>query len=91
MENKNINATGIALAFTLGIISFVCLALFLVAPVFTLNLFGSFMHGVDLTKIAITPTVGARTLLGFVVALVGGYLIGVIFSAIYNKLAGGKK
>lgn len=87
MAKKDVNATGIALALTLGIISILCLVLVLIAPVFALNLFGSFMHGIDLSKIAITPTIGGRTLLGFVVALAGGYLIGVIFALIYNKFA----
>lgn len=87
MAKKDVNATGIALALTLGIISILCLVLVLIAPVFALNLFGSFMHGVDLSKIAITPTIGGRTLLGFIVALAGGYLIGVIFALIYNKFA----
>lgn len=86
-QKKDINATGIALALIFGIISLICLVLVLIAPTFALNLFGSFMHGVDLTKIAITPTIGGKTLLGFVTALVGGYLIGIIFAAIYNKFA----
>ena len=87
MTKKDVNATGIALALTLGIISILCLVLVLIAPGFALNLFGSFMHGVDLSKIAITPSIGGRTLLGFIVALAGGYLIGVIFALIYNKFA----
>lgn len=87
MAKKDVNATGIALALTLGIISILCLVLVLIAPVFALNLFGSFMHGIDLSKIAVTPAIGGRTLLGFIVALAGGYLIGVIFALIYNKFA----
>lgn len=87
MAKKDINATGIALALTFAIISIVCLVLVLITPGFAINLFGSFMHGVDLTKIAITPTIEGRTLLGLIVALAGGYLIGVIFAWIYNKFA----
>ena len=87
MAKKDINATGIALALTFAIISIVCLVLVLIAPEFTLNLFGSFIHGADLTKIAITPSISGRTLLGIIVAIVGGYVIGVIFAAIYNKFA----
>lgn len=86
-QKKDVNATGIALALTLGIISVICLLLVLVAPTFALNLFGSFMHGIDLTKIAIIPTISGKTLLGLIVALVGGYLIGAIFATIYNKFA----
>ncbi|MFA4952781.1 MAG: DUF5676 family membrane protein [Candidatus Pacearchaeota archaeon] len=86
-QKKDINATGIALALTFGIISIVCLLLVLASPTFALTLFGSFMHGVDLTSIAITPTIGGKTLLGLIAALVGGYVIGVIFAALYNKFA----
>lgn len=84
---KDVNATGIALALTFAIISIICLAFVLIAPVFAVSLFGSFMHGVDLTKIAVTPVIGGRTLLGFVVAVIGGYVIGVVFAVIYNKFA----
>ena len=87
MAKKDINATGIALALTLAILSVVCLLFLLIAPTLALNLFGSFMHGVDLTKIAVTPSFGGKTLLGFLVVVVGGYLIGIIFAAIYNKFA----
>lgn len=83
----DVNATGIALALTFGIISIVCLSLVLIAPSFALSLFSSFMHGIDLTKIAITPSLGGRTLLGLIIAVVGGYLIGAIFATIYNKFA----
>ncbi|MEK6952104.1 MAG: DUF5676 family membrane protein [Nanoarchaeota archaeon] len=83
----DVNATGIALALTLGILSIVCLLLVLIAPSFALSLFGSFMHGIDLTKIAVTPSLSGKTLLGLIVAVVGGYIIGAIFAAIYNKFA----
>ena len=83
----DVNAMGIALALTFGIVSVVCLLLLLAAPEFTLSLFGSFMHGIDLTSIAVTPTIGGKTLLGLIMAVVGGYVIGVIFAALYNKFA----
>ncbi len=86
-KRKDVNATGIALALTFGIISIICLLLVLINPAFALVLFGSFMHGIDLTKISVTPSISGRTLLGFVVTVAGGYLIGVAFAAIYNKFA----
>ena len=87
MAKKDVNATGIALALTFLIVSVVCLLLLLIAQEFALNLFGSFIHGIDLSKIAVTPTISGNTLLGLVVATVGGYVIGVIFAVIYNKFA----
>ena len=62
ISKKDVNATGIALALTSGTINVICLLLLLLAPTFTLNLFESFMHGIDLNKIAITPSIGLRTL-----------------------------
>ena len=87
MVKKDIHATGIALALTLAIISIICLILVFIAPAFALNLFGSFIHGIDLSKIAVAPVLGIKTLVGFVVAVVGGYLIGILFASIYNKFA----
>ncbi|MEK6871361.1 MAG: DUF5676 family membrane protein [Nanoarchaeota archaeon] len=86
-ERKNIHATGIAVGLTFGIISFICLVLVFVALDFALMLFGSFMHGIDLTKIAIEPSLNGRTLLGFVVVIIGGYVIGALFAALYNAFA----
>lgn len=86
-KQKSIHATGLALALTLFIISLICLLLFLTAPEFTLNLFSSFMHGVDLSKIAVTPKFTRNTLIGFIVVLISGYLIGVIYKIMYNMFA----
>ncbi|MBS3080256.1 hypothetical protein J4221_02185 [Candidatus Pacearchaeota archaeon] len=86
-KQKNIHATGLALALTFFVISLICLLLFFVSPVFTLNIFGSFMHGIDLNKIAVAPDFNGKTVLGFIVILVGGYLIGVFYQLIYNKFA----
>lgn len=86
MSKRNINATGIALAITLTLLNLVCLLLLMIVPNFALSLFGSFMHGVDLTQISITPVLGINTFIGIIVTFVGGYLIGVVFAALYNKL-----
>ncbi|MBI2498810.1 hypothetical protein HYV88_01050 [Candidatus Woesearchaeota archaeon] len=82
---KDVNASGIALGLTFLIVSVVCLLLVLIAPGFALSLFGSFMHGIDITKIAITPGFDGRTILGFIVVFISGYLIGAVFASIYNK------
>lgn len=86
-RKKDINATGLSLALTFGIISLICLILVFISPSFALTLFGSFMHGIDMTKIAIIPVFSWITVRGFAVALIGGYAIGIIFAAIYNKFA----
>ncbi len=85
MSRKNVNATGISLAITLTLINLICLLFLLIAPSFALSLFGSFIHGIDLSGLAITPILGINTFVGIIVTFVGGYLIGVVFAALYNK------
>lgn len=87
-KKKDVNVTGIALGLTFGIINLICLLLVFMFRDFSLKyLFGSFMHGINITQISITPILSGITLLGFVVTIGGGYLIGVIFAVIYNKFA----
>lgn len=83
---RNIHATGLALAITLTLLNLVCLLLLLIAPGFALSLFGSFMHGINLSQIAITPTLGINTFVGLIITFVGGYLLGIVFAALHNRL-----
>ena len=43
------------------------------------------MHSIDLSKIAVAPDLGINTIVGIIVTFIGGYLIGVVFAALYNK------
>ena len=91
MRKMNIFAAGIALGMTLGILNIVCLILLLIAPQFTMSMFGSFMHGIDLNSISIVPLITIATLEGIIVTVLGGFLIGVIFATLYNKFTNNRR
>ena len=83
---RNVNATGLALAITLTLLNIFCLLLLLIAPTFFLGLFGSFMHGLDLSKIAVVPVLGMNIFLGIIITFIGGYFLGAVFATLYNRL-----
>jgi len=83
---RNVNAMGLALAVTLTLLNVFCLLLLLIAPNFFLGLFGSFMHGLDLSKIAVIPVLSINTFLGIIVTFIGGYILGVVFATLYNRI-----
>ena len=83
----NVNTIGLTTGIVAGIASIVCAVLFWIAPAFTLNLFGSLTHGIDLSKIATTTLSFGRFLLGFIVSVILGYLVGALFAFVYNKVA----
>ena len=86
MSNKlNVKKTGLTLAIVIGIVYIVCAILIAIAPTATVNVFGALFHGIDISKIAATPTLG-RTILGLVEILALGYIVGWLFAVIYNKL-----
>ena len=82
---KNIHTTAMALAVTLTLLNIFCLLFLIIAPNFAQILFSSFMHSIDLSKIAVAPDLGINTIVGIIVTFIGGYLIGVVFAALYNK------
>lgn len=85
MEKLNVKAFALASASTFGITSVVCALLFWIAPAFTLGLFNNLMHGVDLASIAKTGFSLSNAVIGFVLAVVLGYLFGALLAVLYNK------
>ena len=51
MDKKDPVSTGIAVAVTFALLSILCAIAFMVAPDATLNFFGAFMHGLDLSTV----------------------------------------
>ena len=74
-----------SLAITAGIFSLACALLILMAPVFTVNLFGAIFHGIDLSQISKTATIGS-SILGIIEAMILGWIAGWLFAVVYNKL-----
>ncbi len=85
MKSSKVSATGMALAITLTLLNLVCLVLLLIAPEFSLSLFGYFIHGLDLSKVAIIPKLNISTLVGIAVTFIGGYLLGLIFERVHMR------
>lgn len=73
-----------SLAITAGIFSLACALLILMAPTFTTNLFGAIFHGIDLSQIAKTATIGS-SILGIIEVMILGWIAGWLFAVIYNK------
>ena len=84
-EKLNAKIVSFSLAIVAGIISIVCALLIAIAPQATVNLFGSIFHGIDLSKIAKTMTIGGA-ILGTVEVIVIALIAGWLFAVIYNKI-----
>lgn len=80
-----IHPTGLAFALTAGVVYVVCAILVALWPQQSISFFGSWFHGVDLTKIAVAPQI---TIVSFVVGLISviifAYLVGALYAWAYN-------
>ena len=84
-DKLNTRRVANSLAITAGIFSLACALLILMAPAFTVNLFGAIFHGIDLSQISKTATLGS-SILGIIEAFVLGWIIGWFFAVVYNKM-----
>lgn len=84
-DKLNAKRVGLSLAYVASIIYIVCAIAIAIAPQFIVNVFGALFHGVDISQISTTPTLG-RTILGLVEIFVLGYVAGWLFVKIYNRL-----
>ena len=84
-EKLNVKKTSYSLAVVAGIVYLACAILVAIAPVWTVSVFGALFHGIDISKIAITPTLG-RAALGFIEIIILGFIIGWLYAKIYNSI-----
>lgn len=85
MEKIDTIAAGSALAVTFAVMSLLCALAFWLWPNGTLDFFGAFMHGVDLTPVKSTaPLTLGRVLYGVVGLAVAGFVAGAVFARAYN-------
>jgi len=84
MEKLNAKRVSLSLAAVSGILSAVCALLIAVAPQFTLNLFGTIFHGIDLVKIPKVMTI-SDAILGTIEVVVLALIVGWLFAKIYNS------
>ncbi len=74
----------LSLGIVTAIVSIVCALLIALIPQGTVSLFGSIFHGIDISKINTSLTLGSA-IEGTVVAIVLALIIGWLFAVIYNK------
>ncbi len=84
-DKLNTRKVSYSLAVVAGIVYLVCAVLVAVAPVLTVNLFGALFHGIDISKISTTPSLG-RTILGLIEIVILGFVVGWLFAKIYNSV-----
>lgn len=92
MAKLSILSVGIALGVTLALMSMLCALAFAMWPDATLDFFGAFMHGLDLSAVKSTaPMRPGRALYGVGVLGIVGLLAGVVYASIYNVVATGRR
>lgn len=88
----SILAVGIALGVTLALLSILCALTFAIWPDQTLDFFGAFSHGLDLSTVKTTaPMSAGRVLYGVVGLGLVGLAAGVVYASIYNVVATGRR
>lgn len=88
--NKQLStlAVGVALGATLALLSMLCALAFAIWPDRTLDFFGAFTHGLDLSMVqTTTPMSAGRILYGVVGLGLVGLVAGVVYALIYNVVA----
>ncbi|WP_352708063.1 DUF5676 family membrane protein [Mesorhizobium sp. M0598] len=81
-----------ALGVTSALISMFCALAFVIWPDATLDFFGAFMHGLDLSAVrSAAPMKLGRVLYGVVGFGIVGLPAGVVYASIYNVVATGRR
>ena len=85
MEDKlNTKKVAFSLAWISGIVYIICAVLVAISPVGTVKMFRYLFHGIDISKIATTPTL-ANSILGLFEIVILALFVGWLFAWIYNK------
>ena len=86
MTNElSVKRVSLSLATVTGIISIVCAILIAIAPQFTIKFFGAIFHGIDITQIEKTMTLGSA-ITGVIAAIIVALVAGWLFAKIYNSI-----
>lgn len=85
-------SAGVALGVTLALMSMLCALAFTLWPNATLDFFGAFMHGLDLSAVkSAGPISPGRALYGVLGLGIVGLVAGVVYASIYNVVATGRR
>lgn len=85
-DKLNAKKVAISLAIVSAILYIACALLVAIAPEFTVKMFSSMFHGIDISKIASTSISLGGTLLGLVVIVAYALIAGWLFALVYNKI-----
>mgnify|MGYP001616860821 CR=1 FL=1 len=85
VEKLNAKRVALSLAIVSGVISIICALLILIAPEFTVSLFGAIFHGIDISQITKPITLGGA-ILGTVEIVILALIAGWLFASVYNKI-----
>jgi len=83
-DKLNEKKVAFSLAGVSGILYIICAVLVAIFPVGTVKVFRYLFHGIDILKIATTPTL-ANSILGFFEIIALALLVGWLFAWIYNR------
>jgi len=91
MNKLSTLSVGVALGTTLALMSMLCALAFALWPDATLDFFGAFMHGLDISAVkSAAPISPGRALYGIVGLGIVGLVAGVVYASIYNVAATGR-
>ncbi|MBS3128099.1 hypothetical protein J4410_03055 [Candidatus Woesearchaeota archaeon] len=89
MEKKVIHyvhPTGFALSITASMIYTLCALIITLWPISSFQFFNNWFHGIDLTKIAVSPQITLGSfVIGLLEIIVIMYIIGMLYAWLYNK------
>jgi hypothetical protein len=92
MNRLSTLSVGVALGTTLALMSMLCALAFALWPDATLDSFGAFVHGLDLSTVrSAAPISPGRALYGIVGLAIVGLVAGVVYASIYNVVATGRR
>ena len=83
MDKLSAKVVGLTLGGLSAILYLICIAFYWIAPKATLTYFNYLFHGVDLTEVA-KQVVFRDALIGLVLMFVSAYLVGTLFTNLYN-------
>jgi len=86
MNKVNMKSALLATTITTGILYVVCAFLVALWPKQTVAFFGSWFHGIDITKIAGVPLSFSSFLLGLISLLIVVFVTTFVFVYLYNRL-----
>lgn len=88
MDRLDSKRVSLSLAIVSALLSLLCALFIVLAPAFSMRLFGSIFHGLDITRIA-APMTLPGVVSGLLAVTVSALVAGWLFATVYNLMASG--